>query len=186
MGNDEADLLPGWQSGDPTAFAALVRRWQLPIARFLFHLVGQTEAVQDLCQEVFLRVFLAGPRYRETGQFTAWLYRIALNVVRDYSRRRDPELKLFQNAEPAADCLSPDVCCEQQELARLVTQAVTDLPEPLRVVLVLRHYQGMNFEQMARLLDTPASPLKSRFIAALNHLRQRLAPVVRDIEEFNR
>jgi RNA polymerase sigma-70 factor (ECF subfamily) len=186
MGNDEADLLRGWQSGDSTAFAALVRHWQQPIARFLFHLVGQTEPVQDLCQEVFLRVFLAAPRYRETGQFTAWLYRIALNVVRDYSRRRGPELKLTQDLEPAADCLSPDVCCEHQELARLVSQAVMALPEPLRVVLVLRHYQGMNFEQMARLLDAPASTLKSRFAAALNQLRQRLGPVVRDIEESNK
>jgi len=186
MGNDEADLLPGWQSGDPTAFAALVRRWQLPIARFLFHLVGQTEAVQDLCQEVFLRVFLAGPRYRETGQFTAWLYRIALNVVRDYSRRQDPALKLSPDADLVGDFPSPDICCEQQELVRLVTQAVTDLPEPMRVVLVLRHYQGMNFEQMARLLETPASTLKSRFGAALNLLRQRLGPFVRDIEESNK
>jgi RNA polymerase sigma-70 factor (ECF subfamily) len=186
MGNDETDLLPGWQSGDPAAFQALVRRWQQPIARFLFHLIGQKEPVQDLCQEVFLRVFLAGPRYRETGQFNAWLYRIALNVVRDYSRRRDPELKHSHDAEPVAECLSPDACCEQEELARLVTQAVMDLPEPLRVVLVLRHYEGMNFEQMARLLDTPASTLKSRFTAALNQLRQRLGPVVRDIEESNK
>jgi RNA polymerase sigma-70 factor, ECF subfamily len=186
MGNDEADLLPGWQSGDPAAFAALVRRWQQPMARFLFHLVGQKEPVQDLCQEVFLRVFLAAPRYRETGQFSAWLYRIALNVARDFSRRRVPALKLYQDAEPIADCPSPDDYCEQQELARRVSQAVMDLPEPLRVVLVLHHYEGMNFEQIARLLGTPASTLKSRFVAALAQLRERLRPLVRDIEESNK
>jgi RNA polymerase sigma-70 factor (ECF subfamily) len=183
---DNDDLLPGWQSGDPAAFAALVRRWQQPIARFLFHLLGQKELVQDLCQEVFLRVFLAAPRYRETGQFSAWLHRIALNVVRDFSRGRGRELKLYQDAEQSAELPSPDASCEQQELAQLVSQAVTELPEPLRLVLVLRHYQGMNFEEMARMLGTPASTLKSRFAAALLRLRERLHPLVRDTEESNK
>jgi len=186
MGNDETDLLPGWQSGDPFAFSALVRQWQRPIARFLFHLVGQKELVQDLCQEVFLRVFLAAPRYRETGQFSAWLHRIALNVVRDHSRRRQRELKLCRYSETLAEDQSPDIGCEQQELARQVSQAITELPEPLRVVLVLRHYEDMNFEQMARLLGTPASTLKSRFTAALAQLRERLRPLVRHPEESNK
>lgn len=186
MDNDDADLLPGWQSGEPAAFAALVRRWQQPVARFVFHLVGQKDLVQDLCQEVFLRVFLAAPRYRETGQFSAWLYRIALNVVRDFSRRQGRELRLYQEAEPPSDSPGPDSCSEQQELARHISQAVSDLPEPLRVVLILRHYQGMSFEQMARMLETPASTLKSRFAAALLRLRERLQPLMRDTEESNK
>jgi RNA polymerase sigma-70 factor, ECF subfamily len=186
MDNDDADLLPGWQSGEPAAFAALVRRWQGPMGRFLFHLVGQKELVQDLCQEVFLRVFLAAPRYSETGQFSAWLYRIALNVVRDFSRGRGRQLQLHRDAELPAASPGPDICCEQQELAQLVSQAVAELPEPLRLVLVLRHYQGINFEQMARVLGTPASTLKSRFAAALQRLRERLQPLIRDTEESNK
>jgi RNA polymerase sigma-70 factor, ECF subfamily len=185
MDND-ADLLPGWQSGEPAAFAALVRRWQQPVARFVFHLVGQKDLVQDLCQEVFLRVFLAAPRYRETGQFSAWLHRIALNVVRDFSRRQGRELKLYQEAELLSDSPGPDTCSEHQELVRHISQAVNDLPEPLRVVLVLRHYQDMSFEQMARMLETPASTLKSRFTAALFRLRQRLQPLMHDTEESNK
>src|SRR5207244_12438444 len=114
MVQDRADFFPGWHSVDPAAFAALVRRWQEPIARFLFHFVGQKDSVQDLCQEVFLRAFLAAPRYRETGEFSAWLYRIALNVARDFSRSRGRELKLYQDAVPLADSPGPDICCEQQ------------------------------------------------------------------------
>jgi RNA polymerase sigma-70 factor (ECF subfamily) len=67
--------------------------------------------------------------------------------------------------------------CEQQELAEGVAQALAELPEPLRAVLVLRHYEQMKFEDMARLLHTPASTLKSRFAAALERLRRRLAPL---------
>ena len=87
-------------------------------------------------------------------------------------------MKLYQDAAPLADSPGPDISCEQQELAQLVSQAVAELPEPLRVVLVLRHYQGINFEQMARMLGIPASTLKSRFAAALLRLRERLYPLV--------
>ncbi len=185
MDNDETDLLPGWQSGDPAAFGALVRRWQAPIARFVFHYVGRRDLVQDLCQEVFLRVFLAAPRYQESGQFSAWLYRIALNVARDFARRRQPERELRQDSELVSDSPNPETACEQEELADLVSRAVAELPEPLRVVLVLRHYQGMNFEQMSRMLHVPASTLKSRFAAALARLRDQLAPLIRHTEESN-
>ncbi len=181
MDQDDTDLFPGWQSGDPAAFAALVCRWQEPIARFLFHFVGQKEPVQDLCQEVFLRAFLAAPRYRETGEFSAWLYRIALNVARDRARRVRPGFKPMLDV-PCAD-LSPGERCEQQETSAMVRRAIAELPEHLRVVLILRHYENVKFEQMARMLGTPASTLKSRFAAALERLRERLRVFAPDNEE---
>jgi RNA polymerase sigma-70 factor (ECF subfamily) len=181
MDQDDTDLFPGWQSGDPAAFAALVRHWQQPIARFLFHLVGHKELVQDLSQEVFLRAFLAAPRYREQGEFSAWLYRIALNVARDRARRIRLNVQSMTEV-PGAD-LSPGERCEQQETSALVSRAIAELPEHLRVVLILRHYENMNFEQMSRMLGTPASTLKSRFAAALERLRDRLRVLAPDNEE---
>lgn len=174
MGTDDAELIQRWQRGDPAAFAALVRRWQQPVARFLARYVSRTELIQDLCQEVFLRVYHAGPRYREAGAFSTWLYRIAVNVARDAGRRRRREPVALNEDEPATRSPSAEAVCEQRELARLVAQAVAELPEPLRLVLVLHHYEGMNFEQIARLTRTPASTLKSRFAAALRRLRERL------------
>ncbi len=183
MAHKETDFFPGWQSGDPAAFSALVRRWQGPMARFLFHYVGQRELVQELCQEVFLRVFLAAPRYRETGGFSAWLYRIGLNVARDLGRRHQPEVKPFSGSDVPVVSLSPEGQCEQLETSELVSRAIAELPEPLRKVLVLRHYENMNFEQISRLLNIPASTLKSRFAVALNRLRQRLQILAPDNEE---
>jgi RNA polymerase sigma-70 factor (ECF subfamily) len=69
---------------------------------------------------------------------------------------------------------SPPAACEQAERGRLVARSVAELPEPLRLVLVLRHYEEMSFEDIARLLGEPASTVKSRFAAALARLRQRL------------
>jgi RNA polymerase sigma-70 factor (ECF subfamily) len=183
MENDEPDLFPGWQKGDPDAFSALVRRWQEPMARFLFHLIGQREVVQELCQEVFLRAFLAGPRYREEGEFSAWLYRIALNVARDLVRRRRPDAISISDSDIPCVDPSPEACYQQLETSDLVCRAIRELPASLREVLVLRHYENMNFEQIARLLGIPASTLKSRFAVALNRLRKRLQILAPDNEE---
>jgi RNA polymerase sigma-70 factor, ECF subfamily len=172
-----------WRSGDAAAFEKLVRRWQQPVARFLFHFVGREELVADLCQEVFLRVYEHRGRYRETGAFAAWLYRIALNVARDAQRRRrQPEC--LGDIEPIAADLSPPDACAQAERGRLIAHTVAQLPEPLRIVLVLRHYEDMSFEQIARLLDTPASTIKSRFSVALHRLRERLQSLGDEFREF--
>ena len=185
MGHDDAEPTRRWQQGDPTAFADLVRCWQQPVARFLARLVGRTELIQDLCQEVFLRVHLARDRYRETGAFGTWLYRIALNVARDAARRR-PQPQPLADREPVSTAPPAEDRCERRELAQLLAQAVAELPPPLREVLVLRHYEEMSFEQMARVLAVPATTLKSRFAVALNRLRTRLQQLGWGPEETDR
>jgi len=183
MGPNDTDLIQRWQKGDAAAFEALVGRWQQPVARFLYRLVGRRELVQDLCQEVFLRVYQAGPRYREAGFFSTWLYRIALNVVRDAGRRRRRDPLPWTGEDVTDPVAGAELVCEQRESARLVMQAIAELPAPLREVLVLRHYEEMSFEQIARLTGTAASTLKSRFAAALQRLRTRLPELGYDLEE---
>jgi RNA polymerase sigma-70 factor, ECF subfamily len=170
---DEADLIRRWQQGDVDAFGTIVRRWQRPVARFLARFLLSEAAVADLTQEVFLRAHRAVGRYREEGAFTTWLYRIALNLARDSARRarRTPApLPLEVPANSAADD-----SWDRRELAQTLSQALAELPEPHREVLVLRHYEGLNFEQMSRLLGVPASTLKSRFAVAIGRMRARLS-----------
>jgi RNA polymerase sigma-70 factor (ECF subfamily) len=180
MGRTDAELMRRWQRGDAAAFAVLVERWQQPVARFLMRLLGRPDRIADLCQETFLRVLQAGPRYRESGQFAPWLFRIALNVARDADRR----LRHAPAPLPdLADATTTDELCERRELARAVACAVAELPPPLREVLALRHDQGLSFEAMARMLGTPASTLKSRFATALHRLRDRLHELGWSFEE---
>jgi RNA polymerase sigma-70 factor, ECF subfamily len=169
---EDADLIRRWQQGDVDAFGAVVRRWQRPVARFLARLLGPDASVADLTQEVFLRAHRAIGRYRDQGCFSTWLYRIALNLARDAGRqaRRAP-VPLPEEVPARA---SGDDGWERRELADAVALALADLPDPLREVLVLRHYENVNFEQMARLLAVPASTLKARFAVALRRMRDRL------------
>jgi RNA polymerase sigma-70 factor, ECF subfamily len=171
MGED-ADLIRRWQQGDVDAFGAVVRRWERPIARFLARLLGPDAGVADLTQEVFLRAHRAIGRYREGGTFATWLYRIALNLARDAARRAKRAPAPLP-AEVPANGPEADPW-DRRELADAVTLALAELPGALREVLVLRHYEGVNFEQMARLLGVPASTLKSRFAVALGRMRKRL------------
>jgi RNA polymerase sigma-70 factor (ECF subfamily) len=168
----DAELMRRWRAGDAAAFEALVRRWQRRVAALLGRLAGP-RAAADLCQEVFLRVYQAGPRYREEGAFTTWLYRIALNVARDAGRRARRAPRPLAGHEPPAGGGPDDDAC-RREAAHLVAEAVAELPDPLRDVLILRHYEDLSFEEIARLTGTPASTLKSRFAAALARLRVRL------------
>jgi RNA polymerase sigma-70 factor, ECF subfamily len=171
MGED-ADLIRRWQQGDVDAFGAVVRRWERPTARFPARPLCPDAGVADLTQEVFLRAHRAIGRYREGGTFATWLYRIALNLARDAARRAKRAPAPLP-AEVPANGPEADPW-DRRELADAVTLALAELPGALREVLVLRHYEGVNFEQMARLLGVPASTLKSRFAVALGRMRKRL------------
>ena len=174
MGTHDAEWMERWRRGDGAAFEALVERWRRPVARFLFRYTGRADRVQDLCQEVFLRVYQSAGRYRETGAFPSWLYRIALNVARDAGRRRRRDAAPLNGAEPIDPAAPAEALCRRRELAGALAHAAAELPEPLRVALALRHDEGMSFEEIARLTGAPASTVKSRFAAALARLRARL------------
>jgi RNA polymerase sigma-70 factor (ECF subfamily) len=173
MADSDADLIQRWRAGDESAFEAVVRRWEPALARFLSRL-APPEQVPDLLQEVFLRVYRAGPAYRENGHFSTWLFRIALNAARDAGRRSRP-VQPLKTEEPAASGEAASLECERRELAELLAQAVAELPAEQREVLALRHDRGMSFEDMGRILGVPASTLKSRFSSALTRLRRRLS-----------
>lgn len=168
----DAELMRRWQNGDADAFEALVRRWQGRVAALLGRLAGPYAAA-DLCQDVFFRVYQAGTRYREEGAFPTWIYRIVLNVARDAGRRARRAPRPLVDHEPPGG-QTPDEAVCRRETTDVVAEAVAELPDALREVLVLRHYDGMSFEDIARLTGTPASTLKSRFTAALARLRLRL------------
>jgi RNA polymerase sigma-70 factor (ECF subfamily) len=168
----DPDLIRRWQRGERSAFEGIVRLYQEPVGRFLARLTGSAELAADLTQELFLRVYRSAGRYRDDGRVATWLYQIAVNLARDAARRSARRPAVPFDAEPPAPAECP---CEDRERAELVAAALAGLPSPLREVVVLRHYEEMSFEAMAKLLGTPASTLKSRFAVALRQLQDRLA-----------
>ena len=172
---DDPDMIRRWQRGDRAAFEALVRAWEPGVGRFLARLTGCPEAARDLSQEVFLRVYLSAGRYRDDGRFGTWVFQIAVNLARDAARRRAlRKAAPLPVTEPPGRGEPADGRAESAERADAVAAALAGLAAPLREVVVLRHYEDLSFEAMARLLGVPATTLKSRFAVAMRQLQERL------------
>ncbi|MCU0705324.1 MAG: sigma-70 family RNA polymerase sigma factor [Fimbriiglobus sp.] len=172
----DGERMRRWADGDRSAFEEIVRAWEQPVGRFLVRLTRDRDFAGDLTQEVFLRVYLKGAKhYTHGGTFRTWLYQIALNLARDAARRhgRRPQVPLLPSAHPATDS---EPAFDTQQQADVVNAALADLPEPLREVVVLRHYEDLSFEAMARMLGVPATTLKSRFAVAMKKLEDVLMP----------
>lgn len=187
---DEQAMWRVQNSDDHAAFARLVERWETPIQRLCARMTGDLHRAEDLAQEAFARVFAKRHAYEPTGKFSTWLWRIALNLCRDELRRRQrrPELALDDSehgeggsAELAGTTPSPDQAVAALEQAEVVRRALLKLPEHYRTVVVLRHYEGLKFGEIAEVLGIPDGTVKSR----MNEGLSRLAVLLRDWQAAN-
>ena len=173
---------------DERAFAHLVRRWEGPIQRLCVRMTGDTYRGEDLTQEAFARVFARRKDYEPAGRFSTFLWRIALNLCYDELRKikRRGESSLEGSADERgetdfmADTAGPDLQVVADERAEHVRRALLQIPEPYRVVVVLRHYEGLKFREIGEVLDIPEGTVKSRMVEALNQLSRLLKPLVSD------
>jgi RNA polymerase sigma-70 factor (ECF subfamily) len=169
--------------GDADSFNELVLRWERPIYALAYRTIGREEDARDVCQETFLRAFRALPGFRGQAKFSSWLYRIALNLCRDWIRRerrapvvQPPEdvdlIELAASTEPAE---SIEDLVARKDLGRLVEKAMTLLPEEQRTAIVLKEYHGLTFQEIADLVGCPLSTVKTRLYQGLSVLRRELA-----------
>ena len=171
---------------DAQAFAQLMERWQGPIQGLCTRMIGNPHRGEDLAQDVFARLFTRRKSYEATGKFSTFLWRVALNIcydeLRKLKRRREYSLDQPDDGESVvefeADGASPDQRMVEDERADAVRRALVELAEPYRVVVVLRHYEGLKFREIADVLGIPEGTVKSRMSEALSQLGQSLNPVI--------
>jgi len=171
-----------WRNGNPAAFEGLVRRWQQPVARFLFHLVGREEPLADLCQEVFLRVFKNLSSFRAgEGSFVVWLTRLTRNLLIDHYRRTrldratDSIEERLPHLEQATTSARADSVLAGREASEVLQSALARLSPDLRETVILRDLEEMEYREIAQVLNVPEGTVKSR----LNRGRAELARVLK-------
>lgn len=173
------------ERNDPLAFALLLKRWHGPVQQLCTRMTGDAHRGEDLAQETFTRLLAHARTYRHGARFSTFLWRIALNLCCDERRKaiRHPESPLDWQEEDVlgAECRqppqdSPESLAARREAADLVREALLRLPEHYRAVLVLRHYEGLKFREIAAVLNIPDGTVKSRMAEALNRLRALLGP----------
>jgi RNA polymerase sigma-70 factor (ECF subfamily) len=180
MGPSDEELVAAFQRGELDSFDTLILRWDGKIRGAIYRILGSEEEARDLCQEAFLKAYRALPGFKGQARFSSWLYQIALNLCRDRMRRRrgrvfvsldDTEHADYQRVDPSPSTL--DVV-ESQDLSRAVADAIADLPEEQRVVIVLKEYQDLTFLEISETLDVPLSTVKTRLYRGLTQLRESL------------
>ncbi len=170
-------------SGDDDSFNQLILRWERPIYALAYRTIGREEDARDVCQETFLRAFRALPRFRGQAKFSSWLYRIALNLCRDWMRRerRAPMVQPPEDVDlmELAAAAEPSESIEDAGRAQGsdATRRAGDGPPPeeQRTAIVLKEYHGLTFQEIADLVGCPLSTVKTRLYQGLTVLRRELA-----------
>src|SRR6188508_2131567 len=168
--------------GDNDSFNELILRWERPIFALAYRTIGREEDARDVCQETFLRAFRALPGFRGQAKFSSWLYRIALNLCRDWIRRqrRTPTVSapegvdLIELASEQGPVESIEELVARREISAAVAEAMKLLPDEQRTAIVLKEYHGLTFQEIADLQGCPLSTVKTRLYQGLSVLRRHL------------
>lgn len=180
--SDVEELILRCQQGDQTAFELLARQYEVPIYNLAYRMTGNTQVAQDILQDTFTSAYRQIRRFK-SGNFRAWLFRIAVNASKDFLRsadhRRQVSLEgLSENslAQWPDATESPEDYSLRRELAGVLQQAILRLPAEQRAVIILVDVQGLDYQAAAEALNTPPGTVKSRLSRARAALRHYLAP----------
>jgi RNA polymerase sigma-70 factor (ECF subfamily) len=181
MATDE-ELVARSMGGDLDSFNQLVIRWERPIYALAYRVIGREDEARDVAQETFLRAFRALKGFKGQAKFSSWLYRITLNLCRDWIRRerrtpvsQAPEgMDIVELAGEAENEESIEDLVSRKEVGRAVARAMALLPEEQRTAIILKEYHGLTFQEIAEMLDCPLSTVKTRLYQGLSVLRRQL------------
>ena len=182
MPSSDEELVARSMGGDLDSFNQLVLRWERPIYALAYRVIGREEDARDVAQETFLRAFRALKGFKGQAKFSSWLYRITLNLCRDWIRREKrtpiavaPEgVDLVELAGEATPSESMEELVARRQLGRAVSKAMALLPEEQRTAIILKEYHGLTFQEIAELLDCPLSTVKTRLYQGLSVVRKQL------------
>ena len=168
--------------GDTAAFERLIERHQALVAGTIARMLGSNADVEDIAQQVFIRVWKSAARYVARAKFTTWLLKITRNLVFNEMRRAKRHPHLPVQIEPEAEemplrdeaAATPDATLLQSELQDAIEKAITLLPETQRMALVLRRYEELSYDEIAKVLDLSVAAVKSLLFRARTELRERL------------
>lgn len=173
--------------GDRAAFDLLVVKYQSRVASIISRYVYDSQEVQDLTQETFVKAFRAMDRFRGDSAFYTWLYRIAVNTAKNFleARGRRPqgsadvtEAENFDDGARLRDSASPEKLLQREQLQQELGRAISNLPEELRSAFLLREYDGLSYEDIARILECPIGTVRSRIFRARDAVDRQLGPLL--------
>jgi RNA polymerase sigma-70 factor (ECF subfamily) len=190
--DSDASLVDRAKRGDTRAFEMLVVKYRRRIERLIGRMVRDTDLVQDVAQESFIRAYRALPQFRGESAFYTWLYRIAVNTAKKtlLELKRDPlvtesaraarddddETSRLENE--LSDAASPDAVLASKEIAATVNAAINGLSDELRQAVTLREIEGLSYEEIADVMNCPIGTVRSRIFRAREAIALKLRPLL--------
>jgi RNA polymerase sigma-70 factor, ECF subfamily len=178
----DVELVQTAVAGREASFEELVRRYQRPIAAYVYRMVGDYDSALDLTQEVFIKVYNSLSRYRAEFKFSTWIYKIAHNAAIDHLRRhavREQAITTSFDGERREVTIesrrpTPEQESERKERRSEIESVVQLLPSSYRELIVLRHSHDLSYEEMAEVTGLPLGTVKNRLFRAREAMRDLL------------
>ncbi len=178
----DGELVRSAIAGREAGFEELVRRYQRPIAAYVYRMVGDYDAALDLTQEVFIKVYNSLTRYRSEFKFSTWIYKIAHNAAIDYLRRHTVrEQALCRSIDGdrreisiESRRLTPEQESERRERRSEIESVVQLLPAAYRELIALRHSHDLSYDEIAEVTGLPLGTVKNRLFRAREAMRDQL------------
>jgi RNA polymerase sigma-70 factor (ECF subfamily) len=169
---DELQLIERAVAGDERAFAELVTRYQTAVYNLAYRMLGDAGEAEDAAQEVFLRIYRRLATYNADHRFSTWVLSIASHYCIDLLRRKRPWLVPLENISNwmRARSRGPEAAALAVEQQDIVRGLLAKLPEHYRLVLLLRYWHDLGYEEIAQVVDLPVSTIKARLHRARNAL----------------
>lgn len=171
-GQDDKELVRRCLRGEKDAFGPIVDRYEKPIYNLVFRMVNDRDDAADLTQTIFIKAYEKLDSYDERFKFFSWLYKIAVNTSLNFVSRRRRQERLHDEVIHDGDQLEDEL--DESERYQKLEDAILALGVDYRIVIVLRHFQNLSYDEMSKILEIPAKTVKSRLFTARQILKDKL------------
>tara|TARA_B100000941_G_C28495894_1_gene550948 strand:- start:337 stop:933 length:597 start_codon:yes stop_codon:yes gene_type:complete len=180
----DKQLVERVRRGDKRAFDLLILKYQHKIISIVGRYLGDQNDVQDVSQETFIKAYRAIPNFRGESAFYTWLYRIAVNTAKNHlvsKSRRPPNIDVdiddgeFQNNSAVLrDNESPQASLATRQMEQVIFRSIENLPSELRIAVTLREFDGLSYEEIAKIMNCPVGTVRSRIFRAREAIEKKI------------
>jgi len=178
--DDDYSIIRHFIDGDKSAFQVLVKRHKEKVRNIIYITMNNSALVDDIAQDVFITVYRNLKHFRFESQFTTWLYRITVNRCKDYLRKMNVR-KIFSPIEDGYEVSEYSTPVENNDVSRIVMDAISKLPTKLRMPLILKDIEGFSYQEISETLNCEMGTVKSRIFRGREKLKEILQPLEKEL-----
>ena len=178
--DDDFSLIKRFIDGEEAVFSELVKRHKDKVRNIIYITLNNGDLVDDIAQEVFITVYRNLKNFRFESQFTTWIYRITINKCKDHLRKKNIR-RIFiplkdEGDEPVFESINEDT-----DIRQFVQKAIAELPDKLRIPIVLKDIEGFSYQEIAESMQCEIGTVKSRIFRGREALKKILQPLEKEL-----